>query len=775
MLEDDSINPKLQESVSEIIRKLARRIPLSNREQIIYNDNRGYINEEIRRFRKNPTDGIETFESVLEAIKERKRNSQAISREDYMSSAQSQNPEKDFLEEKIARKLQNLSNFFTSGLTVPSALETVKGLKETDIARYLELRNQGVRNEEGQAEYDLLQEKLGIISEFQGTTTEEDSNLLDDLNQLAQLLEFDAQGSVERQNREVQIEDVANTETEFTSSFKNSEGRDLSVAQNYAKSFVTRREFNGQNIIEISNISPYSFVSNLDAVMTDLDGRVVNIVNLENRDFINQTYIIKFDNGVEVPLTINENGNLVFNDSNEDFVNLKENSNYVFEAISSFTKAQPLLFVQDGEVLYVESDFTNNDVFIDDKGKETTVFNIIDQDAIKNIKDGEELMIVYPQNNTYNKTLKKGQESYQEGLLMLYTKQGAFVGVMKRVGAKTESLRNNKSVYYNLRKNAIDAAKTSTTFIDENQGLKDTGLRVPVELVWHGHPNFNMTFENDAITINELDFNEDSLKNVIDIGYVLNGEIVTKKNTELNLANQYYMTASVKKNKNKKLPFVVLKLNGRNVMYPVSLKLLESNPLDTFDSILNNNSLTTGEKVLQLNELLNNYNVPYTSFFFNNGNLKDNEFTQRARERLTGSDLYADVANWMDDRSINEILQNEATINIDLNNNPFHSPKIKFTIPTSVNETEITDNKAMSEEEFLRRKAEIESRMRDLPTDSIVRQGDTIRTSPEYDSLKAQLDDLVDRYNQYLKNKEAKKRGSNKTIEDADKQVDKDC
>lgn len=778
LLIDDEVNPNIQEEVSEIVRKIARRLPLRNKEQIIANENTNFFNREVRRFRKNPTDGgIETFESVLQSIKDRRRNSRMGSREEFMSTAQGQNPEKDYLEEKIARKLQNLSNFFKSGLTVPSALELVKDFSEQDVSRYIDLKNKGVLNQEEQSEFDVLQEKLRVISEFQGTVTEEDSNLLDDLNQLAQLLNFTDQGTVNKQAKTVEVEDVANAETDFTNSFRNSDGRDLSVAQNYAKSFVTRREYGDQSVIEISNISPASFVRNLDAIMTDLNNNPVTIENLEDRNFVNQSYLLNFTNGTIVPFTINENGNLVFNDSNEDFTNLKNNSNYIFEAISAFTKAQPLLFVQDGEVVYVDSDFTNNDTFTNDKGNEQTVFNIIDQEAIKDLQEGDELIIVYPENNTYNKTLKKGQETFQEGVLMLYDKKGNFVGIMKRIGAKTESLKNNKSIYYDLRKRAINGAKTSTSFINETQGLKDTGLRVPVELVWHGHPNFKMTYDNGNLNVTEFEFDPESIKKIVDIGYVSGGQIVTKNGTDLTLPNQYYMTSTVKKNSDKKVSFVVFKLNGRNVMYPVSLKILEANPIDEFDNILSNTLLTNGEKVLQLNELLNNYDVPYTSFFFNNNSLNDNDFIQNVRERLIGSDLYGNVTEWTDKRSISEILTNEATININLNDTAFHSPKIKFTIPTIVSENnpETTVKKINTEEEFLRRKKEIEDRMRQLPNEGVVRKGNKIETSPEYDTLKAQLDDLVDRYNKFLKNEESKKRGSKKAQDDSDNEVSKNC
>ena len=63
----------------------------------------------------------------------------------------------------------------------------------------------------------------------------------------------------------------------------------------------------------------------------------------------------------------------------------------------------------------------------------------MDQDAIKEIKEGDELIVAYPRNNTYNKLLKTNEELYKKGLLMLYTKSGKFVSIVKMS-------KNNKGI-----------------------------------------------------------------------------------------------------------------------------------------------------------------------------------------------------------------------------------------------------------------------------------------------------------------------------------------
>ena len=850
--------------VNEIVRKIVNKLPLSNREQIIYDENKNHLDKAVRILKKQPNGQVETYENVLEDIKERKRNSKMPTREEFNEEKEnSQKTEKEYLEDKIARKLANLINFFKTGLNVSKALETVQNFSETDIAEYLELKKNGVANEEDARRFDELEERLKIISEFQGTTTEDNSTLLDDINQLAQILKFMGQGTVKQVN-EAELEDVADTEVEFTKTFRNSTGGDLSIAQNYSKAFVTRQDTPDESLIRIANISPHMFASLAGAVVVNEQNQIVEIRNLEDKQFINERYKMVLPNGEIIPFFINENGNLVFNDSNGDFNRLKEGTTYLFEAVSSFTKGQPLLFVDgNGDVLYVDSDFVNVDEVTTTTGRGAskqatteTFANVIDQEAIKELKQGEELIVVYPANNTYTKGLKNGIEVVKEGLLMLYTKSGKFVGVLKRYNGDGDA--TNKNSYYNLRKQAIEGGKKSTTFINEKQGLRDSGIRVSVEMVWHGHPNLEMTVnENGEVEVKSFDFNENSVKEVVDIGFVENKQITTKNGTELNVAGQYYMTASIKKNPNTKIPFVVIKLNGRNVMYPVSLKVLESSPLTSFEEIMNNPSLSVGDKVLALNELLNQYNIPYTSFFFNNANVSDQAFVEDVKATLSNADLYGEISKWTDDRSIGETLTEEAEINVDLANNPFHSPKIKFEIPTyevkkkTVKEEEKPQEEEEEEEEgelekdekaellkeiadleeqlakleksksktkahekkktdlklkiaqlrvglkkfekappkkkrpstkasniedaFLKAKKAIEDQMDLLPNRGVSIIDGKIILSPEYESLKATLDDIVDRYEKAIRNRENKNRGGKNAIDDAEKEVDRNC
>lgn len=799
---DKVVRPELQEIANNIIGKTANKIPLSPREQIIFNENRGFIEYEVKKFKKQNS---EFYESVIEKLKQKKEASKMSNKKDYLdneylkSEGRKESPEKDFLQEKIQRKLNNLSDFKQRGIDLPSAVSYVEDFSEQDVARYIELKNSGVLNEQQQKELLELEDKLRIISEFQGTTTEEGSNLLDDVRQLAQILRFEKE-SVQNQVNVVEDKDVADTENEFKKEFKSADGTDLSISLNYSMAFVTKKVYDsGQNdVFEIANITPSTFASLINAKVYDSQGNQVEIVSLENRNFINDSYKLVLENGTEVNFTINDKGNIVVSETTGDFQKLKDDSNYVLESISAFTKGQPLLLKNGEEFLYVESDFTNNDEILDENGQPKVVFNVMNQEAIKNVKQGDELIVVYPENSTWNKSLKKGVETFENGLLLLYTKDGEFVGVMKSTRKKEAA--SNKNVYYELRKTAIENSKKSTTFVNETLGHKDSGIRLPVELVWHGHPNFKMTTAEDGnIKIENFDFDENSVKQVTNIGYVQNGKIVDKnEDEELSLDGQYYMTAIIKKNDGKKVPFVVLNLNGRKVMYPINLKVIETNPSQMIDGIISNPGLSKGEKVEELNNLLNKFGVLHTSFFFNNASLSDEEFINNVKQRLVDSDLYGDLANWNDDRSIEEILTNEATINVDLNNTPFHSTKFKFSISEVKNENTSEEEAEKSSEKEAKTKRprikngtrvrkvaskkgfedlikELQDKMAALPGGGITTKGGKIIETPEHTSLKAQLDDVIEKYDQYLKNLEGRKRGSSAVKKKAEGESKKNC
>ena len=781
----EGLNEELDTVKENIVSKISNKIPLSNREQIIYNDNNNLIDKEVKKYKKNPPSNIITVESIIQKQKELKRNSKMKSKNTFLKENKTLNPEKDYLEEKIARKLKNLNYLSKNNYVTDDVISLVKDFSEKDISDYLKLLKKKKLSIKDKEKLETLKDKLQKISELQGTVTEGNSTLLDDINQLAQLIDF-SKTSLENNFKGVNIEDVADTDLEFSKELRNSGGRDLSIAQNYSNAFVTKKEQGDRSFVEISNISPVTFFSNIEGVITDLNDNIVSKRSLITSNAVDSVFKIVMVNGTKIPFSINKHGNIVFDINNGDFQKLKDNSNYLFDSISAFSKAQPLLFNSNGNILYVESDISNDDLIYNEKTKKDEVVrNFIDQDAIRNLKKDDELLVVFPSNNAYNKTLKRGKQTYEEGVLLLYTKDGKFVGVLKRTNTSEEATSKDKDMFYLLRKNAIDNASSSTAFVNEKQGLIDTGIRLTVDMIWHGHPTLSMKEVNGNIEINNFDFNDNSVKKVLDVGYVLNGDIITKSgNEDLKLSGQYYMTSTLKNNIGKKVPFVVIELNGRKVMYPVNLKIIDSNPINNFNNILTDVNLTNGEKVLQLNELLNRYGIPHTSLFFDNDRLLNQTYINKVQNRLTDSDLYANMDSWMDEkRNKSDILKNDININIDLTNQPFHSPKIKFNydnlsqdlIDVKEEKSKKNNKPSLTESEFYKQKVVIENQIASLPNGGVSLLDGKIVYSREAQILKAKLDDLIDRFNVLKQNQENKKRGNKKIETEAKKEINKKC
>ena len=818
----EGMTEELNELKNSIVAKIALKIPLSNREEIIYKEekekklgeNEKSIDSLVREYKKNPPEGITTLESIINQQKNNRKESKMLSKNSFNKNYKGvEDPEKVYLEEKIAKKLNNLNYLKGKYEDIPSVLDLIKDFNEHTIYRFIQLSKRKRLSKVEKNELSELQDKLERISELQGTPTEENSTLLDDVLQLAQLLN-NMDNNINNVVTGIEESDVADSSINFDNDIKSANDRDNSVSQNYDLSFVTKRIINNKNVMEISNITVPYFMSLINnSTLTDLKGKAINLSNFLTSKYINTKLKINFENGNSTVFYINENGNISFEVDNGDFQKLKDNSDFNFKGTSDFAYAQPLLLNNGDDTLYVDSDFSNDDYIVeeDTKGKKSAkiVPSYMDQEAIKEIKEGDELIVAFPRNNTYNKSLKTDKELYKNGLLMLFTKSGKFVGVLKM--SKNEGIVNDSNIdgFYNFRKNAIENSKNSDSKINSEKNIVDTGLKVSVDLVWHGHPIFTIKNNGDKNEVEQYDFNENSVKKVIDIGYVKDKEVHTKNNTNVSLNNQYYIKSTLKKNEGKKVPFVVLELNGRKVLYPISLKVVQDNQSDKLDEIINNDKLSNGQKVLQLNDLLNKNGIPHSSIFFDNSRVENEKYIEKARERLSDTSYYANVEDWLvDSKNINDILINETKINIDLNNNPFRSPKIKFKIPSTFeNNTEtsdetskegillpssptslevlkgkgrketlkVTNSSSISENKYLKQKTEIENKIKELPNNGVSIINGVIIQSDEALKLQNELDKLNEKYDIYLKNKANKKRGSETLKKEAEKEAEKKC
>lgn len=213
-----------------------------------------------------------------------------------------------------------------------------------------------------------------------------------------------------------------------------------------------------------------------------------------------------------------------------------------------------------------------------------------------------------------------------------------------------------------------------------------------VTSVLPGRPNFSISDDNGTLMVSENDFTNETVGKVESVGYIENGEVTMKDNIRYNIFP--FCTAIVRDKygnyKNSRIPVVAIKTgNGRNYLYPVRLK---NQDISSFSSMIGSmadrimEGLGGGVSIDDIMDLNNaiarsgldnkTYMIPLTG---------DVDVIKNRLEAVKGAaskmPMTTDVRGWIgDSRTKEDILMNDVTINIDLNNDPFIAPKFRMSI-----------------------------------------------------------------------------------------------
>ena len=213
-----------------------------------------------------------------------------------------------------------------------------------------------------------------------------------------------------------------------------------------------------------------------------------------------------------------------------------------------------------------------------------------------------------------------------------------------------------------------------------------------VTSVLPGRPNFSISDDNGTLMVSENDFTNETVGKVESVGYIENGEVTMKDNIRYNIFP--FCTAIVRDKygnyKNSRIPVVAIKTgNGRNYLYPVRLK---NQDISSFSSMIGSmadrimEGLGGGVSIDDIMDLNNaiarsgldnkTYMIPLTG---------DVDVIKKrlgaVKEAASKMPMTTDVRGWIgDSRTKEDILMNDVTINIDLNNDPFIAPKFRMSI-----------------------------------------------------------------------------------------------
>lgn len=213
-----------------------------------------------------------------------------------------------------------------------------------------------------------------------------------------------------------------------------------------------------------------------------------------------------------------------------------------------------------------------------------------------------------------------------------------------------------------------------------------------VTSVLPGRPNFSVSDDNGTSMVSENDFTNETVGKVESVGYIENGEVTMRDNIKYNIFP--FCTAIVRDKygdyKNSRIPVVAIKTgNGRNYLYPVRLK---NQDISSFSSMIESmaDRITEGlgggvsiDDIMDLNNAIarsgldnKTYMIPLAGDV---GVIKNR--LKAVKEAASRMPMTADVRGWIgDSRTKEDILMNDVTINIDLNNDPFIAPKFRMSI-----------------------------------------------------------------------------------------------
>ena len=493
-------------------------------------------------------------------------------------------------------------------------------------------------------EFTALKEKLSQWRVYD-SLAEDEQSVADLLNIVAQL-----ETEVEQQNTlsEPNVEDVF-TEAKLKPS-ETVDLYDLSVNTNFPVT-VKREASTGK--YTITHMHPSSLLTRLGATDVKINEKVVSYdqVNKAKKKGVVVTFM---SGGVKRKFTVEDRGRLSI--AAEDF-NAIPNVKTI-ESLSSWS--YPNLYERDFEGKWnpIGSDF----------GDDT-----ITGDSFK-LKEGDILELVVDVNNGHNKTLletyKKSKDEDKvktvelaNQVVIYIRKNGHNYGTIKGIPKRTDPFKESEHKILKLR----DLAGEMLT--KGKSGVVATSTVTYVQL---GNPILSI---NGDGKIAQNKFTESAIKNVVDTGYVLDGEIVLSGKTKADEVRRSYIKKIAEKNKGKKVPIVVIKRENQLIAFPVSMIKRPDPKTDDLNAILYG-QMTDAEKVSAINNLLIANGIAPKEF--NLITLNEDKVNQIA-EKLEANQDYLTAEQLANNYEIKNLVK-DATIALDLVNIKVSLPSQKFNI-----------------------------------------------------------------------------------------------
>lgn len=647
--DEDIINPS-DDRANDIAIKIwnGNEDILSPREKQIYDNNKDRINNLVKGFGDNPIARINRAKSMIDRLKIN-----------------------DNVSDNIKDNIDDIINVNINGLDQDRVKEAIK--------TYNDLMNEADNGNE--VDQDKLNEAIDIINNYS------DGPLL----QFVEWMRLYDNGSiaVKDYDKSIPMGDVL-TESEPGTSTGRTE---VNAAQNPVVLMAQKREIGGVMYYEVGGMRLDRFMAGSglkrsDATDTD-NGRVMD-----------------FTNGTDI-FTVIESDNHSRWMISEDDAQAFENATGVILGRQTALSTSNWFMVyrkgQDGSIVpyYTGDTFGSNN-------------ESVNQEAAASLRKGDMVRFKMDMSDPYTKELydkynslnavdpnsDETKSAYRElvdnMVIKIVDSDGNFVSVLKANDP------DSKGSNADLRSRAFELYRDN---IGSVTGEIDIPFVGTVTSVLPGRPNFSVSDDNGTLMVSENDFTNETVGKVESVGYIENGEVTMRDDIKYNIFP--FCTAIVRDKygdyKDSRIPVVAIKTgNGRNYLYPVRLK---NQDISSFSSMIGSmaDRITEGlgggvsiDDIMDLNNAIARSGLDNKTYMIPLAGDVDviKNRLKAVKEAASRMPMTADVRGWIgDSRTKEDILMNDVTINIDLNNDPFIAPKFRMSIKenkVSKEETEVS-------------------------------------------------------------------------------------
>lgn len=621
---------------------------LSPRERQIYDNNKDRIDDIIKGFGDNPIARLNKIRSMIDRL----------------------NINGD-VSDNIKDAIDNIIDININGLDQDQIKEAIK--------TYNDLMNEADNGNE--FDQDKLNETIDIINNHS------DGPLL----QFVEWMRLYDNGSiaVKDYDKSIPMGDVL-TESEPGTSTGRTE---VNAAQNPVVLMAQKREIGGVMYYEVGGMRLDRFMDSLglkrsDATDTD-NGRVMD-----------------FTNGTDIFTVIESNNHSRWMISEDDAQAFENATGAILgrqTALSTSIWFMVYRKGQDGSIVpyYTGDTFGSNNESVNQEA----VANLRKDNIVRFKMDmsdpyTKELYDKYNSLNAVDPNSDETKSAYRElvdnMVIKIVDSDGNFVSVLKANDP------DSKGSNADLRSRAFELYRDN---IGSVTGEIDIPFVGTVTSVLPGRPNFSVSDDNGTLMVSENDFTNETVGKVESVGYIENGEVTMRDDIKYNIFP--FCTAIVRDKygdyKDSRIPVVAIKTgNGRNYLYPVRLK---NQDISSFSSMIGSmaDRITEGlgggvsiDDIMDLNNAIARSgldNKIYMIPLAGDVDVVKNRL-KAVKEAASRMPMTADVRGWIgDSRTKEDILMNDVTINIDLNNDPFIAPKFRMSIKenkVSKEETEVS-------------------------------------------------------------------------------------